>query len=417
MLHTITTAEHRPAYPTRTITIGIAVMIVMLFVSTFMTWQVVNKIRDVTDSQIAVLTATEQVEHYGTVLELSIKSVVDHGDVAAAKRYRTLQPLLRTTLTNLRKRVRLGDNLRAAVEVDRADLALIRMEYAALDLVSKGEIKIARRIIRSERYESLVDVYLQGAQRIKARAAKYVAQTRAETNSNLSMIVGLSAAKLLLVVMGWFALVRPARRWGDHLDRARITAEYAAHHLQEKQCELEELNHKFFAQARTDSLTGLCTRLKFNEDIEQLWPKIERRTENYCAMICDIDFFKQYNDRYGHLAGDSALQCVAAALDANIRAGDQLYRMGGEEFLIILHGCKPGDAGARAEQFRAAVEALGIRHSGSHLKRVTLSIGTSWLGPERSMTLHEWLSEADEAMYEAKASGRNAVVARRALSA
>jgi diguanylate cyclase (GGDEF)-like protein len=91
--------------------------------------------------------------------------------------------------------------------------------------------------------------------------------------------------------------------------------------------------------------------------------------------------------------------------------------MGGEEFLIILHGCEAQDAIARAEHYRAAVEELNIGHSGSPLGHVTLSIGTSCLSPERSAPLQAWLGEADAAMYEAKAAGRNAVVARQEMAA
>ena len=410
MLQSFTPTQKRRAYPTRTIAVGMAAMIIMLFVSTYLTWQNVNRIRGVTESQIAVLTATEQVEHYGTVLELSIKSVVDHGDVAAAERYRSVQPRLRRTLTDLRKRVRVDDNLASANEVDRADLALIEMEYAALDLVSTGQIATARRIIRSDRYDALVEVYLKGTQRIKQRAEAYVARTRADTNDTLTTIVGLSAAKLLLILMGWFALVRPARRWGNHLDQARRSAEHAALRLHEQQGELQALNRLFFDQARTDPLTGLWTRLKFDEDIALAWPKIERKTASYCAMICDVDFFKQYNDSYGHLAGDEVLRSVAKSLDDNRRAGDRLYRMGGEEFLIVLEDCEGIDAAARAEQYRAAVERLDIVHAESPLGRVTMSVGASCLGPERSATLEAWLGEADAAMYAAKSTGRNAVV-------
>ena len=196
-----------------------------------------------------------------------------------------------------------------------------------------------------------------------------------------------------------------------------MVAEISAQELKKKQAELEVLNRKLFDQARTDPLTGLQTRLKFNEDVAHLWPKVGRLSENHCALMCDVDFFKQYNDTYGHLAGDMVLQRVATALDANRRAGDQLYRMGGEEFLIILHGCEARNAIVRAEDYRAAVEELNIGHSGSDLKHVTLSIGTSCIGPDRSATLQGWLHEADEAMYEAKAQGRNAVVAREKLVA
>ncbi len=417
MIHHAPKAEQAVSFPTRTIGIGLAIMIAMLLVSTFLTWRVGDEIRTVMDSEVEVLTSAQKVEHYGTILEMSVKAVVNHGDSAAAAKYRALQPELRTTLTTLRNQVPSERHTIAVPELDRTDLALVAMEYEALDLVSRGDFERAWRIINSDKYNYLVDIYVKGIRGIEQRASHYVEDMRTETNLYLWMIVALSGASLLLVVLGWFALIRPARRWGNQLDRARMAAEFSAHQLQAKQEELEVLNRKFFEQARTDPLTGLSTRLRFNEDIEALWPKIERRTESYCAMMCDVDFFKQYNDTYGHLAGDVVLKRVATALDANRRAGDQLYRMGGEEFLVILHGCEARDALARAEHYRAAVEELNILHSGSHLKKVTLSIGTSCLGPERSASLQVWLGEADVAMYEAKAAGRNAVVAGQQLAA
>jgi len=392
-------------------------MIILLLTSTFFTWRVGDRIRDSIDLQVKVLTNAQRLEHYGVILEMSIKAVEAHGDAGAAAEYRKIQPKLRSTMTDLRSQVHGEADQADAAGVDRADLALVAMEYQALDLVSRGEFDRARRIINSERYDYLVDIYLHGIRGIEKRAQRHVAMVRAELNFHLWLIVGLSAASLILVILGWFALIRPTRRWGDQLDRARTAAEFSANDLKLKQAELETLNVKFFNQARTDPLTGLHTRLKFNEDIAQLWPRIERRTESYCAMMCDVDFFKQYNDTYGHLAGDVVLKRVAKALDSNRRAGDQLYRMGGEEFLIILHGCEAEDAVARAEDYRAAVERLHIGHSGSHLGHVTLSIGTSCLGPERSAPLQAWLGEADAAMYEAKAAGRNAVVARREMAA
>jgi len=392
-------------------------MIILLLTSTYFTWRVGDEIRNSIDSQVKVLTNAQRLEHYGVILEMSIKAVVAHGDAGAAAEYRKVQPRLRSTMTDLRSQIHEEADEAEGARIDRADLALVAMEYEALDLVSRGEFDRARRIVNSKRYDYLVDIYVHGIRGIEKRAQHYVATVRAELNFYLWLIVGLSAASLMLVILGWFALIRPTRRWGDQLDRVKTMAEFSAKELTIKQDELETLNVKFFNQARTDPLTGLHTRLKFNEDIEQLWPKIERRTESYCAMMCDVDFFKQYNDSYGHLAGDVVLKRVAGALDANRRAGDQLYRMGGEEFLIVLHGCEEQDAVARAEQYRAAVEELNIGHSGSHLGHVTLSIGTSCLGPERRAPLQAWLGEADAAMYEAKAAGRNAVVARQEMAA
>jgi diguanylate cyclase (GGDEF)-like protein len=157
--------------------------------------------------------------------------------------------------------------------------------------------------------------------------------------------------------------------------------------------------------------------LKLDEDMAQLWPRVERHAESYCALMCDVDFFKQYNDTFGHLAGDSVLREVSGAFRSVLRAGDQLYRFGGEEFLIILHNCSHAGGATCAEQFRGAVEDLNIPHSGSPLGKVTVSIGMSCLGPSSSMTLQAWLQDADAAMYEAKGSGRNAVVTAQKLAA
>jgi diguanylate cyclase (GGDEF)-like protein len=411
------TAETPPAFPIRTISLGLAAIAALLITSTILTWRVGNQIRYAMDAQAKVVTAAEQVEHYGTVLEMSIKAVVSHGDAEAAARYRLVQPKLRTVLTNLRADVQGRDNEMLAASVDEADRDLIAMEYRALDLVAQGNIVEARRIIDSRRYDYLLNVYYEGVRAIETQAARYAESIRWQLNLNVWLIVAMSAASLVLVILGWIALIIPTRRWGRQLNRARAAAENSARLLQEKQAELERLNGQLFEQARTDSLTGVHTRLRFNEDIADLWPRLARGSARACAMMCDIDHFKLYNDTFGHVAGDDVLRRVAGALDAVRRGGDQLYRMGGEEFLLILHSCTIDQAASRAEDYRAAVERLAIPHSASPLGRVTISVGVAPLGASGRASLQGCLTEADEAMYEAKAQGRNAVVSSARLAA
>lgn len=408
--------EPLPAFPIRTIRFGIALMIALLLGSTFLTWRMESEIRQSMEAQVDVLTAAEKVDHYGTVLDLSIRAVVTSGDPVAAARYRTLQPQLRALLTRLRSEVR-GQNAIEAAQVDRSDLALISMEYEALELASHGQFDEARQIIHGKKYEYLMDAYTQGIRGIEQRAARYVDSIKSQLNFNLWLIMGMSAASLFLVIVGWFALLVPMRRWGDRLDSAYAQAEHAARQLHEKQLELEQTNSLLFEQARTDALTGLSTRLRFHEDIEQLWPRIARKQLSVCALMCDIDLFKQYNDTYGHVSGDEALREVAKALESERRAGDQIYRMGGEEFLIVLHDCSLGQAKRRAEDYRKAVGKIGIPHVCSTTGEVSVSIGVApaGLGPEPS--IQSWLSDADKALYEAKAAGRNAVVTWKAMAA
>jgi PleD family two-component response regulator len=102
--------------------------------------------------------------------------------------------------------------------------------------------------------------------------------------------------------------------------------------------ELERLNTELAELARRDPLTDLGNRLRLREDLDLLRARVERYGHSYCAILCDVDYFKSYNDQYGHLAGDEVLQKVADAIVVTGRSGDSAYRYGGEEFLIILPG-------------------------------------------------------------------------------
>lgn len=185
---------------------------------------------------------------------------------------------------------------------------------------------------------------------------------------------------------------------------SRITALHRR--LARQQVELGAMNEALYAQARTDPLTGLANRLKLTEDLPILKRSIEQGA-TYCAIMCDIDFFKLYNDTYGHQAGDAALRMVAASLKANLRVTDRVYRYGGEEFLVIAPVKANSEAIDIAERFRAAVEALAEPHAKSLFGIVTLSVGTAVSGPQATFRVASWLGEADSALYRSKEQGRN----------
>lgn len=125
-------ADALPAFPIRTIRIGLAIMIALLLASTALTWRLGNQIRSAVDAQVQVLTAAGKLEHYGNVLELSIKAVVNHGDAEAAAEYRRIQPRLRMVLTSLRSQIDEPVGEAQAALVDRSDLKLVELEYRAL---------------------------------------------------------------------------------------------------------------------------------------------------------------------------------------------------------------------------------------------------------------------------------------------
>lgn len=184
----------------------------------------------------------------------------------------------------------------------------------------------------------------------------------------------------------------------------RITALHRR--LARQQVELAAMNEALFAQARTDPLTGLANRLSLSEDLPALVESMKDGM-TYSAIMCDIDFFKLFNDTYGHQAGDAALRKVAGTLKANLRASDRVYRYGGEEFLVIAPVRTTTEAGLIADRFRLAVEALNEPHAPSLFGIVTLSVGTAISCAPATFDLTSWLGEADAALYRSKEQGRN----------
>jgi two-component system cell cycle response regulator len=172
--------------------------------------------------------------------------------------------------------------------------------------------------------------------------------------------------------------------------------------------ELEKLNRMLFEQSRQDPLTSLGNRLRLREDLQVLQSRTERYGHNYAVALCDVDFFKAYNDHYGHLAGDDVLRRVAAALSSGLRTGDTAYRFGGEEFLLVLPEQDAEAAIAITERRRQAVEGLGIPHAdGLPLGVVTISAGVA--ASAEAGDADGLLKAADRALYAAKEAGRNRV--------
>jgi two-component system, cell cycle response regulator len=192
------------------------------------------------------------------------------------------------------------------------------------------------------------------------------------------------------------------------LAAARVTSLHRQ--LTEQKKELEKLNFELFNQARRDPLTRLSNRLRLREDLETMSARVERYGYSYCAMLCDVDSFKLYNDRYGHLKGDEVLRKVAEAILQSFRTEDTSYRYGGEEFLIILPEQPLESAALAAERLRCAVEKLAIPHEASEPGEiVTVSCGLAELSPGAKKTVEEVLKEADEALYQAKEGGKNKI--------
>ncbi len=176
--------------------------------------------------------------------------------------------------------------------------------------------------------------------------------------------------------------------------------------------ELTDIKNELEKLARLDGLTGLPNRRVFDEVYERELSRAKRSGSSFSLIILDVDWFKKYNDHYGHLEGDECLKAIAGCMEKCAkRVTDMLTRYGGEEFAVILTGISNENALEMAHQIRSEVEALAIAHVDSPYKKVTISLGIVSLEHPTKISARDLFNRADHALYEAKNSGRNKVVA------
>ncbi len=173
--------------------------------------------------------------------------------------------------------------------------------------------------------------------------------------------------------------------------------------------QLKKANEKLQMLSVLDGLTGIPNRRRFDEYLEAEWKRHFRDKNQLSIIMCDIDFFKLYNDNYGHQAGDDCLIKVAGTIAGSaIRASDLAARYGGEEFVLILPNTDAEGAMTVAEEVRTNVQTLQIPHELSKVSNyVSLSLGVATMVPEEGGCAEDIVAMADKALYKAKESGRN----------
>jgi diguanylate cyclase (GGDEF)-like protein len=161
-----------------------------------------------------------------------------------------------------------------------------------------------------------------------------------------------------------------------------------------------------------DGLTQISNRRAFDQRLEQEWQRSSREHMPLSLLLCDVDFFKRYNDRYGHPAGDDCLRAVAKTIETcTRRPADMVARYGGEEFAVILPNTLKEGATFIAEEVCHAIAALNIPHESSFVKKcVSVSVGISTTMPDRNVHARSLIESADKGLYLAKNQGRDRAV-------
>lgn len=344
-----------------------------------------------------------------------------------------------------------GDNL---VGHDFKDDALIRyMLKSSSGLVIEPGLDGVRRIYG---FVQLPDT--------RARFAVGFDAEKILARANYGMWTALAelGAMILLALIGiWFGgeklLVSPIRKFaqtaskighGENKSRAAdlpwaaefvplaVALDDMTDKLDARERELRDLNDQLHELAHTDALTGLANRRTFNSRLANAWKAASRLQQPIAVLMIDVDFFKKFNDHYGHVQGDACLRKVANAVSSGLRGKaavpqdtppssahmiglprkpDFVARYGGEEFAVLLQGADLNAAVEVGNRLRQTVEDMLMAHIGAPWGFVSISIGAAAVVPADTMTPSGLVECADEALYEAKRRGRNQVVAHSSL--
>ncbi|GAA6620934.1 diguanylate cyclase domain-containing protein [Scytonema sp. NUACC26] len=284
------------------------------------------------------------------------------------------------------------------------DVSLNQFHQARLDINFTDRVGLLGRVWATQQSEWIEDVSQQ--------QAPIFLRTEAAIRAKLKAAFGVPIVlrEQVLAVLVFFKR-SPLAYDPKLMQLVNAVAIELAEFIQRKQTEeaLIRSNRELQRLATLDGLTQVNNRRCFNEALEREWQRLQRRQASLSLILCDIDYFKLYNDYYGHVAGDSCLKEVANAIATTCkRPGDLVARYGGEEFAVLLPDTDVEGAICIAQQIRQQVTKLAIPHAASQASNyVTLSMGIASLIPTFEFVQEKLIVTADRALYKAKAQGRN----------
>ncbi|RMF23037.1 MAG: diguanylate cyclase, partial [Cyanobacteria bacterium J083] len=258
------------------------------------------------------------------------------------------------------------------------------------------------------------EVYALAAQEIKAILTFPIWQRKFLQQKNNNSPLSKNPEKFLwgMLIAHNRNLARKWQEWEINLLKDLTEQVTIAIEQSELYTDLQNAYQKLQQQANLDSLTELGNLRQFEETLRYEWQRLMRDGKPLSLLMCDIDYFKAYNDTYGHPTGNQCLKQVAKILKQTVkRPGDTVARYGGEEFAIILPDTKAQGALFIAQTIQSKLEKLAISHINSKINKfVTLSIGISTMIPRQGSKENIIVEAADQALYQAKKQGRNRIV-------
>jgi diguanylate cyclase (GGDEF)-like protein len=217
------------------------------------------------------------------------------------------------------------------------------------------------------------------------------------------LLIGNYLNTTTFIIVSWAISYMRYKKQVEDFNNKKIILK-KSNELELMNIELEKANQKLEILSKTDGLTGIYNHLYFDTKMKDEWSRCKRHSIPLSLIMIDIDFFKAFNDNYGHQAGDSCIKQVAGVLTACARrSSDVVARYGGEEFVIILPHLDKENAMLLAEQMRKGVEETAVPHLYSDvLGHVTISLGLNTIIPSDESSMDEFISNTDKALYKAK---------------
>jgi diguanylate cyclase (GGDEF)-like protein len=400
--------------------------VLSLLILGYLSWDAYNDYR-YAETQLPKIGRMEivraEIVHFDEVLTMSARMAAASGNLEWEARYRRFEPQLDLSINEALQLDPDASYGEASAKTDAANVALVTMENRAFELVRQGKKAEAQRLLSSGEYEAQKKIYAEGMSEFNGRLLQASDSVRSILQTKMLWSTVTTIASAMLLMLGSLFVFRATRRWQaaiveSNRQLSSKTAELGQlnNQLDEKVRErTNELNesvrrHQLVAEraeylAYYDSLTALPNRGMFNKRLNQAISLARRDGKQLAVLFVDLDRFKNINDTLGHDAGDLLLQEVGKRLHACLRDSDVVARLGGDEFVVLLSTLRDAaDVELVAGKILAATSkpfvVLGQEF------RVTASIGASTY-PKDGDDEQTLMKNADIAMYQAKAGGRN----------